>query len=497
MDEKNLPWQEPQPAEQPERPAFALGKKELLFAAGALVSGLALCNFVIFGGFRLGFAIALVFGIFCSCAYLVCAGCKPSGYALALLGLSVLIAAAFARSDDSFVKFVMLCFLTVSVNLGFSLLAEQNLRHPGTAGSLLDAPGAFFVFGIGRSPETFRGFRKAFRQTGAVGQKSSAVLLGAVIAVPVLAVVIPLLIRADAAFDGLMQSLPSFNGSELFATLFFGIPTAILVCVRGIALRHSPKRAAVPRAVRKGLNDLTVNTVLSLICGVYILYLVSQLAYFTGAFAGILPEEYTLAEYARRGFFEMAWLCAINLGIVVIGLSVRSKRQPAPLSTRLLCLFLGLITLFLVATASAKMFLYIGSFGLTRLRVLTQIIMLYLMLVTVVVMVWLFQPKLPYMKIVILAALILGAVVIWADVDTVVARYNVDAYLSGRLETVDVWYLSNLTEGAIPQLARLAEQAPDAEIAANAARALEFSGYRSDHDFRSWTYVNHIAARYQ
>jgi len=481
----------------PERPAFSTGKRELLFAVTALVSGFALCNFTVFGGFQLGFAIAASVCILCAAGYLLAGGCKPTPYSLALLGMSVVIAAAFGRSDDSFVKFVMVCFLLVSVNLGFSQLAGQNLRSPGSAGSLLDAPSALFVFGVGKSPQAFRGLVQAFRRSGAVGQRSGAVLLGVMIAVPVLAIVVPLLIRADAAFDGLMQSLPAFDMGELLTTVILGVPLACVLYVRGVALRHNPKQEAEAKKQRKGLSNWTVNTVLVMICGVYVLYLVSQLAYFTGAFAGILPEEYTLAEYARRGFFEMAWLCAINLGIVVIGLSVRNRRQAAALSTRLLCLFIGVVTLFLVVTASAKMFLYIGSFGLTRLRVLTQIIMLYLAFVTAIVMVWLFQPKLPYMKLVILAALIIGALVIWADVDTVVARYNVDAYLSGSLETVDVWYLSDLSDGAVPQIARLAQKAPDKKIADMAQMVLDNRHVSSCSDFRGWNYVNHIAESYR
>lgn len=496
MEEKNLPWQETSPV-QPEQPAFSTGKKELLFAVTALIGGFSLCNFTVFGGFQLGFAIAASVCILCATGYLLACGCKLRFYSLALLGLSIVIAAAFGRSDDGFVKFVMVCFLLVSVNLGLSQLAGQNLRCPGSAGSLLDAPGALFAFGIGKSPQVFRGLAQAFRRSGTVGQKSGAVLLGIVIAVPVLAIVIPLLIRADAAFDGLMQSMPSFDMGELITTVILGVPLVCILYVRGVALYHNPKREILEKKQRKGLSNLTVNTVLAIVCGVYALYLVSQLAYFTGAFAGVLPEEYTLAEYARRGFFEMAWLCAINLCIVVLSLSVRSGKQSAPFSTRLLCLFIGVITLFLVVTASAKMFLYIESFGLTRLRVLTQIVMLYLAFVTVIVMVWLFVPKLPYMKIVMLAALLIGALVIWVDVDTFVARYNVDAYLSGKLETVDVWYLNDLTDGAIPHLARLAQNAPDRKIAETAQRALENRHVFREADFRSWNYVNYIGGKYQ
>ena len=76
--------------------------------------------------------------------------------------------------------------------------------------------------------------------------------------------------------------------------------------------------------------------------------------------------------------------------------------------------------------------------GLTRLRLLTEVIMVFLAITTVLVAVWLFVPKMPYMKVVLLTALIIGAVVLWADVDTVVARYNVQAYQTKKLETVDV-----------------------------------------------------------
>jgi hypothetical protein len=81
--------------------------------------------------------------------------------------------------------------------------------------------------------------------------------------------------------------------------------------------------------------------------------------------------------------------------------------------------------------------------------------MVFLGIATVVVCVWLFVPKLPYMKVILLTALIMGALVIWIDVDSLVASYNVSAYLSGALRTVDVGYLGSLSDGAIPQLARL------------------------------------------
>ena len=242
----------------------------------------------------------------------------------------------------------------------------------------------------------------------------------------------------------------------------------------------------------RGISPLTVNTLLIAVCLVYCAYLVSQLAYFTGGFAGVLPEDFTLAEYARRGFFEMAWLCAINLSIIILSLSLCKKEQ-APLFTRLLCLFIGIVTLFFVCAASAKMILYIESYGLTRLRVLTQVVMVFLGIVTILASVWLFVPKFAYMKAVLSTALVIGAAVSWADVDTQVAKYNVNAYLSGKMETVDVHYLTSLGHGAVPYIEKISLEAPDKAVAEEAKALLENRWIAKAEDFRSWNYVNQSA----
>ena len=493
---ENQPWSE-QTSWQPVPPVpevtYPVKKRELLFGTGTLLFSLLLCNCLLFAGANLGVAIAAIGCILCSVLYLGSCGCALDGYSGSLLVLSLLIAAGYARSDDGFVKFVCTCFLLISSNLILCLMAGQNLRAPGSVRSLLDVPRTVFVLGFGKMPEVLRGLGQTFRRSGSVGQKGGAFLLGLCIAMPVVAIMIPLLISADAAFDGLMAPLPEFDGGECFATLLFGAIFGCVSFVRGVALRNAPKAAPSGKAC-KGIHAVTVNTVMGAVCLLYGVYLLSQLAYLSGGFAGILPEDYTLAQYARRGFFEMALLSGCNLTLMVFALGLVKKDARTPLATRILCLFVGIVTLFLIATASAKMFLYIDSYGLTRLRVLTQVIMLFLAAAVCIVSVWLFVPKLPYMKWILLVSLVIGAMTLWADVDTQVARYNVDAYLSGQLETMDVLYLSRLGNGAVPQLARLAENAPHSRVVTQAQTLLkEKRLQQQDSDIRSWNYVNHIA----
>ena len=471
-----------------------IGKKELGFGLGILLCCMGLCNFLFFGGLNLGFAIASFLCILCTAGYLLRSGRKLRFYPCAILALCLIIAASFARSDDRFVKFVMLCFLTVGSSLGLCLLAGQNRRDPGKPGSLADGFGTIFRLSFGQLAPTFRSLASSLRHSGPFGRKSAAILAGLGLAVPILAIMIPLLIFSDAAFEGLMDQLPDFSFGEIFSTVFFGGLLACLLFAQGVSLIHYEETAPRQEKQRKGLATLTVNTVLSAVCAVYTVYLLSQLAYFSGGFSGILPQGYTLAEYARRGFFEIAWLCAINLSIIALSLAL--NRQKDAKSTKFLCLFIALVTLFLVATASAKMFLYIESYGLTRRRVLTQVILLFFALTTGLVAVRLFVPKLAYMKTVILAGLLLGALVSWVDVDSFVAKHNVDAYLSGQLAAVDVSHLDILGSGAIPHLYRLSQEAEDPEVARMAADVLDRSYAHIPDDFRGWNYADDAAAQY-
>ena len=474
---------------------FPTGRPEFWCLGISAVLGILLTNFLLFGGFRLGFALIAAALILFNGIFLLCRGHRLTFYSAALLVLSLVICGSFARTDDGFVKFILLQFLMVSAGLGLSLLAGKNRWNAGRLSSLLDAPRALFGFGFGQIGTAVRGLHTARTQRAGANKKHGAVFIGLGAAIPLLAIVIPLLMRSDAAFEGLMELLPDFDFAEFFVSLLVGVPVAWVLYTHVLALHHLPGVATAEKET-KTLPAATVNAVLGALCGVYFLYLFSQLAYIFGGFSGILPAEYTFAEYARRGFFEMAWLCAINLTVMVLAVGFTKKQGKVCPSTRWLCLFVGLATLFFVVAACAKMLLYIDVYGLTRLRVLTQVILVFMGITTMLVCVWLFAPKFAYMKPILLVALILGAGVAWADVDTVVAKYNVTGYLEGRLETVDTSYLGSLGAGAVPQLAQLAESAPDDTIRREAQQILNGWYLRAPADFREWDYCSFAAQKY-
>lgn len=470
------------------KPFLPVKGRELVLGTLVLVFAIMAVHAMFFGNLSLFFSLGVLGMLGSSVWYLLRCGYRPGFYQSSLLVLTAAVAAAFSWTTDV-IQLAMLPVLLLVPSLAFCLITGHNRRPAGGFTSLLDSPRGLLFLGVGNLEQSARGTKIAFQSGGAIGRAGGPLILGLVIALPLILILVPLLMSADAAFEGLLDLLPEFRLQEVIVPLLVGFPLGWVLFTRTISMHHTQK--PVPTAPAKRLlNPLTANTVLIAVCVVYVAYLVSQAAYFSGGFAGILPEEYTMADYARRGFFEMAWLAAINLTIISLAMGLLGGR--ASKFTRVCCLFIGLVTVFLVATASAKMFMYIGAYGLTHSRVLTEVFMLWLAVTTIAVCVWLFWPKLPYFKVALLLGLVMCAVLMWADVDAVVARYNVRAYQSGQLETVDMDHLHDLGYGAIPYLDELTRDS-DPEIAREATRILERYYYNPEDRYLNYTYQKAVS----
>ena len=261
----------------------------------------------------------------------------------------------------------------------------------------------------------------------------------------------------DAVVKGLFALIPaSFAALVLFSLLFTAAKEE----------RNTKERT------RKGIEPAAVAAFLAAVSAAYVLYLIAQFAYFTDAFRGLLPEDFTVAEYARRGFFEMCAIVAINLGLIILAVGLCRKAEgQIPAAVKALALFLCLFSLILVATALSKMVLYMRSLGLTRLRLLTSAFMIFLALVVIAKALQLFARKVPVAQLAVtLGAAILIALSL-ANVDGLVARYNVDAWRTGRLDSLDMDTICELSDGATPVLVELAEE-QDEEISAAAVKEL-------------------------
>ncbi len=219
----------------------------------------------------------------------------------------------------------------------------------------------------------------------------SGVICGIVIAIPLLCIILPLLSSADEGFQMMFSNLGQFV-TEHFGVFLLRLVFAIPVSMYLFGLAYGGKtgrgtQSMQPDHMRKSmaemraLPDIAVAVAGGIICFVYVVFILLQAKYFLSAFTGVLPESFTYAEYARRGFFELCMIAALNLGILTASGAFAKTERKNNRGLRILNVALSVLTLLLLATAASKMALYVSAYGLTVKRVLTLVFMIWLALV--------------------------------------------------------------------------------------------------------------------
>lgn len=253
------------------------------------------------------------------------------------------------------------------------------------------------------------------QKTG-VGKRILTIGLGLCIAVPILVIALPLLSSADEAFGQLLMGGGEYIGRHFGATLvrfLFSVPVTFYLfglIYGGIQKRHTDR--IIKEDVRDAGNavkvvpDIAIQTAILVVCLVYLLFIGLQAKYLFSAFAGIRPEGFTYAEYARRGFFELCDIAVLNL-VVLVGANCFSRtRRSENTWLRRGNALLAVLTLLLIATAMSKMVLYIYAYGLTEKRVITMVFMIWLLMVFLMMIIWQYR-KLPIVRIAVMAGAVL------------------------------------------------------------------------------------------
>lgn len=272
----------------------------------------------------------------------------------------------------------------------------------------------------------------------------SGLWLGLLLAVPLLALVIALLSSADAVFGELFRiafrSLAALElgtaarsiGRTLFLALFLASGFHFLA-------RPAEERAPIERPERKR-DALPFLAAAVMLDGVYILFIVIQIAYlFGGAQSAAMAGGW--AEYARSGFFELVGVTVINLLFCLISSgSGRTGTKGGKLLFWADMLLLAANSVILVS-AVWRMGLYIRAFGLSLLRLMTLWAMLFIAVLTVAAAVRLTKPRFRFGRVFIGFGLAAWCLFCLCNPAGLVARYNISAYTSGHLADLDLPYL--------------------------------------------------------
>jgi Domain of unknown function (DUF4173) len=321
----------------------------------------------------------------------------------------------------------------------------------------LAAAGGKDVCGLVRVVQLPAGLAEILRPVGAAKPTARwrPALQGAGIGVLLLAVFVPLLASADAAFAHLLAEAVPDPDRPLARVGAWLAVTAIGGALLRAARVGPPARYAGPDP-EPPLERLAWALPLLALVALFVAFVALQV---TTLFAGhdhvLRTAGLTYAEYAREGFAQL--LAAAALTLAVIAGAVRWARRTPAADERLLRVLLGclcVLCLIVLAAAFMRLRLYEQAYGFTRARVTAQAAMLWLGgLFALVLLAGALRRSAWLPRAVV--ALSAGGLLAFAgsNPDGRVAVHNVERYeRSGR---IDPSVLARLSVDAAPALAAL------------------------------------------
>lgn len=408
------------------------------------------------------------------------------------LGLSaVLLGMAFVRRDAE-----MLQFLDVVGLLGVLAIATLGLqgvavRVQGLTEYLRAALVTFGGTCIGILPLALRDIQWSEVPVGGRLRHAPAVALGLVIAFPLLLVFGSLFASADATFASVVTELIDIDFARLAShTVLFGVFATLAGGYLWTALM--PGATAAAQALRlpeRGtLGIIPVGTALGLLNLLFLVFIVTQAPYLFGG-AGVVASTtgLTLAEFARRGFFQLVFASALVLPVLLAAQWGMRNSPPDHLrSFRALAALLLLQLGGVMGSALWRMQLYVAQFGLSQDRVYATVFMGYLAIASA----WfawtvlrgrhrLFAFGVGVQGYAVLAALHL------INVDGLIARTNL-----ARATAFDVAYHTRVLSGdAVPALIDGLPRLGPTDRADAARVLLKRWRTRDTNDWRSWNWA--------
>jgi hypothetical protein len=292
------------------------------------------------------------------------------------------------------------------------------------------------------------------------------ILIGLTISIPLLFIIISLLASADRVFkhyiDKITGSFGSININEfiiqvglvlLVSMIVFSYIWSFTNSNAGIQT-HGQRQSSSIKTKTGSLDPIISITILSVINCVYLVFISFQFVYIFGAITHVLPPDFTYADYARRGFFELLTVTLINFTLLLSSLRLtRKDGQFVAKTAQLLHSLLVVCTMVILASAYFRMSLYETAYGYTYLRVLTHSFMMFLGVLFVIAFYKIWNERISLIKPYIVVSIMAFMIINFVNIDVLIAKNNINRYLeTGKLDTQ---YLRCLSYDTIPQLVNL------------------------------------------
>lgn len=319
--------------------------------------------------------------------------------------------------------------------------------------------------------------------------KTQEVIRGVVMAVIAVSIFFFLFASADDVFRKVFSNFYIFElNEELFSRAsVIAIITAIFIGVFGHIVSKSEQvspTASIPRDRRLGAIETMI--VLVATNGLFLIFIVLQLAYLFGGESRVASLGITYAEYARKGFFELILVAFLAfLMISVAEKRIVQKEHSHLLSFKLLSLFLLSQVIIILVSAFTRLSLYENAYGFTNIRLYSHVFMVWVGIVVALMAYTVIsnQKREKFTFQIYLLSVLFLAGTNFLNPEKVIAKYNMDRYRdTGKLDTA---YLASLSDDALPETVALLDD-PNEAIRNLFARDLYWARNYDNRDDTDW-----------
>lgn len=325
------------------------------------------------------------------------------------------------------------------------------------------------------------------------------VFIGLLVSIPLIMVIVSLLASADEVFNHFVGQIPNIfenlSLDDFVAKVCIVTIISCLVFSYLWSLLH--QRMLVTDGVVRNqtalsyrfLDPVTVITILTLVDSIYILFTIIQFSYLFGSLSMGLPDNFTYAQYARRGFFELVAVTLINLVILLGNINfIKAVGARVDKAAKVLNSVLVACTLIMLFSAHFRMSLYEEAYGYTYLRVLTHAFMLFLFALLAASLYKVWKEKMSLLKAYIVISIIAYTGINYTNIDVVIAKKNIERYAVEK--SIDISYLTSLSDDAVPYLVEFMESSLDKESAKQLENTLYERKERLERKSSTWQSFN-------
>ncbi len=310
------------------------------------------------------------------------------------------------------------------------------------------------------------------------------ILKGLAISIPILFIFVLLFSSADIIFQRYVSTLFTINiqPETIFRIVLVLVITLIIMGSYSYIFLKSRKNEIIhQRNSKYNLGHIESSIILGLVNILFFLFILIQLTYFLGGESNISVQGFTYAEYARKGFFELMAVGVLCLFLLLtIEKFIVKKETVHGVEFKVLSGMLIAQVGVIMVSAFMRLSLYEKAYGYTTLRLYSHAFIILLAVIFCLLVYKIFRDKREnsFLLQVFVCILLFLAGMNFLNPDLFIAKQNIQRFIdSGKL---DVYYLSNLSDDAIPELVELLDVLEDEDMENSLGRELYWRGYEKD-----------------